>query len=76
MPLARHPRLWVGPAHHLRAWSYLLKLRVAGLAELEAFVAQELRRKAGVERTETILALATVKETAILPVAPSDDEEA
>lgn len=58
------------------AWSYLLKLRVAGLAELEAFVAQELRRKPGVERTGTVLALATVKETAILPVAPSDDEEA
>ena len=58
------------------AWTYMLKLRVAGLAELDAFVAQELRRKAGVERTETILALATVKETAILPVAAPDDEEA
>lgn len=58
------------------AWSYMLKLRVGGLAELDAFVAGEIRRKAGVERTETVLALATVKETAILPVAPSDDEEA
>lgn len=57
------------------AWSYLLKLRVPGLADLEAFVAGELRRKAGVERTETVLALSTVKETAILPVAPPDDEE-
>ena len=46
-----------------------------GLAELEAFVAGELRRKAGVERTETMLALATLKETAILPVAPADDDE-
>jgi len=57
-------------------WTYMLKLRVAGLAELEAFVATELRRKAGVERTETVIALGTVKETAILPVAPSEDEEA
>ena len=57
------------------AWSYLLKLRVASLAELETFVAGELRRRGGVERTETILALATLKETAILPVAPADDEE-
>ncbi|MBR0680525.1 Lrp/AsnC family transcriptional regulator [Roseomonas eburnea] len=57
------------------AWSYMVKLRVAGLAELEAFIASELRRKAGADRTESVLALTTVKETAILPVAPSDDEE-
>jgi Lrp/AsnC family leucine-responsive transcriptional regulator len=57
------------------AWTYLLKLRVGGLAELEAFVAAELRRRPAVERTETLLALATLKETAILPVAPPDDEE-
>jgi len=56
-------------------WSYLLKLRMAGLPDLDAFVANELRRLPGVERIETILALSTVKETAILPVAPPDDEE-
>ncbi len=56
------------------AWSYMLKLRVAGLVELEAFVSGELRRR-GAERTETVLALATLKETAILPVAPADDDE-
>jgi hypothetical protein len=28
-----------------------------------------------VERTETVLALSTVKETAMLPVAPPDDDE-
>jgi Lrp/AsnC family leucine-responsive transcriptional regulator len=56
-------------------WTYMLKLRVAGLVELEAFVAAELRRRPAVERTETVLALATLKETAILPVAPADDEE-
>jgi Lrp/AsnC family leucine-responsive transcriptional regulator len=56
-------------------WSYMLKLRAAGLRELEAFVGQEIRRRAGVERTETVLALLTAKETAILPVAPPDDDE-
>jgi Lrp/AsnC family leucine-responsive transcriptional regulator len=59
----------------LGALDLLVKLRVAGLAELEAFVAAELRGREGVERTETIVALGTVKETAILPVAPADDEE-
>ncbi|MBP0463626.1 Lrp/AsnC family transcriptional regulator [Roseomonas sp. PWR1] len=56
-------------------WTFLLKLRVAGLAELDAFVAEEIRRRAGVERIETVLALATAKETAMLPVAPPEDEE-
>lgn len=56
-------------------WSYLLKVRAAGLKELEAFVAQEIRRRTGVERTETILALLTAKETAMLPVAAADDDE-
>ena len=45
------------------------------LRELEALVSQEIRRCAGVERTETVLALLTAKETAILPVAPPDDDE-
>jgi Lrp/AsnC family leucine-responsive transcriptional regulator len=57
------------------AWSIMLKLRCAGLAELEAFVGLEIRRRAGVERTETIIALLTAKETAMLPVAPPDDED-
>lgn len=56
-------------------WTLMLKLRVAGLAELEAFVADRLRGHAAVGRTETLVALSTVKETAILPVAPADDEE-
>jgi Lrp/AsnC family leucine-responsive transcriptional regulator len=56
-------------------WTLLVKLRVAGLADLDAFVAEQIRRRAGVERTETVLALATAKETAILPVAPPEDEE-
>ena len=54
----------------------MLKLRCAGLAELEAFVGQDIRALPGVDRTETVIALMTAKETAILPVAPPDDDEA
>ncbi len=57
------------------AWTYLLKLRVADLAALDAFLAEELRPLPGVQRVETMLAYATVKETSILPVAPADPEE-
>ena len=56
-------------------WNYLVKLRVADLAALEAFVTVQIRRRAGVERTETVLALATAKETAMLPVAAPEEEE-
>jgi Lrp/AsnC family leucine-responsive transcriptional regulator len=58
------------------AWSYLVKLRVADLAALEAFVAEELRALSGVERCEVLIALATAKETSILPVAPAEEEDA
>ena len=56
-------------------WSYMLKLRCAGLAEFEAFVAEHIRPLPGVDRIETVIALATAKETAMLPVAPADDDE-
>src|SRR3712207_3543294 len=55
-------------------WTYLLKLRVADLTALEAFLNEELRAWPGVQRAETLLALATVKENAILPVAPATEE--
>lgn len=55
-------------------WSYLLKLRVADLAALNAFLNEELRPLPGVRRVETLVALATVKESAILPVAPATEE--
>lgn len=57
------------------AWSHMLKLRAAGLSELEAFVTDAIRCQPGVERTETVVALLTAKETAMLPVAPPDDDE-
>jgi Lrp/AsnC family transcriptional regulator, leucine-responsive regulatory protein len=56
------------------AWTYLLKLRLADLPALEAFLNEELRALPGVQRVETLLAIATVKESAILPVAPATEE--
>ncbi len=55
-------------------WCYLLKLRLADIAALEHFVSEEVRGQPGVERTETILAMASPKETSILPVAPAEEE--
>ncbi|HYI85184.1 MAG TPA: Lrp/AsnC family transcriptional regulator [Acetobacteraceae bacterium] len=56
------------------AWTYLLKLRVADFAALDAFLNGVLRTLPGVQRVETIVAIATVKESAILPVAPAVEE--
>ncbi|NKC31742.1 Lrp/AsnC family transcriptional regulator [Falsiroseomonas selenitidurans] len=56
------------------AWCFLLKLRLADIAALEDFVSTKVRAQPGVERTETILALASPKETAILPVAEAEEE--
>jgi Lrp/AsnC family leucine-responsive transcriptional regulator len=55
-------------------WSYLLKLRLGALPALEEFVA-ELRGQPGVDRTETMVAISTTKESSILPVAEVPDEE-
>ena len=55
-------------------WTYLLKLRLADLAALDSFLAEEMRSLPGVQRLETLLAIATVKETSILPVAPATEE--
>ena len=56
------------------SWTYLLKLRLPDVAALDAFLNEELRTQPGVQRIETILTLATVKETSILPVAPATEE--
>ena len=56
------------------AWTYLLKLRVADLPALDAFLNGTLRTLPGVQRVETLIAVATVKESAILPVAPATEE--
>ena len=56
------------------AWTYLLKLRVPDLPALDAFLSATLRTLPGVQRVETMVAVATVKESAILPVAPATEE--
>lgn len=56
------------------AWCYLIKLRLPDVASLETFVSDEIRSQPGVERTETILALASPKETSILPVAEAQED--
>lgn len=56
-------------------WHFLLKLRVADLPAFEAFLDEELRAQPSVERLESLLAIATEKETALLPVAPATEEE-
>ncbi|WP_135467407.1 Lrp/AsnC family transcriptional regulator [Crenalkalicoccus roseus] len=56
------------------AWTYLLKIRLPDLAALDGFLNEEIRAQAGVQRVETLLAIATVKETSILPVAPATEE--
>jgi Lrp/AsnC family leucine-responsive transcriptional regulator len=56
------------------AAGYLLKARFPGLAEAEAFITSDLRTIPGVEATEVLVGLATVKETSILPVAPAEAE--
>jgi Lrp/AsnC family transcriptional regulator, leucine-responsive regulatory protein len=60
--------------HHISgAPSYLMKLRLADMAEMQRFLAEVVKPLAAVLRTETIFALDTVKETAALPVAGGDD---
>ena len=56
-------------------WSLLVKLRAASLPAFETLVDDAIRGHACVARVETILALSTAKETAILPVAPATEEE-
>jgi Lrp/AsnC family leucine-responsive transcriptional regulator len=53
---------------------YLLKARFATLADAEAFVAEEIRAIPGVDSTELLVGLATIKETSVLPVAPAAEE--
>jgi Lrp/AsnC family leucine-responsive transcriptional regulator len=50
--------------HHVTgAWNYLLKVRVGTTRDLELFLANTVKAVRGVERTETVIVLSTVKET-------------
>lgn len=60
--------------HHISgAHSYLAKLRLPDMAAMQRFLAETIKPLAAVTRTETIFALDSVKETAALPVAATDD---
>jgi len=51
-------------AHHITGpWNYLLKLRLGTTRDLETFLAKTVKAVAGVERTETLIALSSAKET-------------
>jgi Lrp/AsnC family leucine-responsive transcriptional regulator len=61
--------------HHVTGnWSYLVKLRLANMPALEEFVSAELRTLPGLERLAVDVALSSIKETSLLPVAPEDEE--
>jgi Lrp/AsnC family leucine-responsive transcriptional regulator len=50
--------------HHVTGvWNYLLKVRIKNTGELELFLSKVLKAVRGVERTETIIALSSAKET-------------
>jgi Lrp/AsnC family leucine-responsive transcriptional regulator len=56
-------------------WSYLVKLRAADIAALDALLSGEIRPLAGIERVAVEVAMATVKETMLLPVLHQPEEE-
>jgi Lrp/AsnC family leucine-responsive transcriptional regulator len=57
--------------HHVSgAHSYLMKLRLIDMAAAQRFLAEVVKPLAAVNRTETIFALDTVKETLALPLGP------
>jgi Lrp/AsnC family transcriptional regulator, leucine-responsive regulatory protein len=56
--------------HHVTgAWNYLLKVRIRTTRELEAFLSDTVKAVPGVQRTETIIALSSAKETWALDVS-------
>jgi Lrp/AsnC family transcriptional regulator, leucine-responsive regulatory protein len=56
--------------HHVTgAWNYLLKVRIRTTRELEAFLSDTVKAVPGVQRTETIIALSSQKETWTLDVS-------
>ncbi len=57
--------------HHVTgAWNYLLKVRVRNTRTLEAFLGAVIKGVEGIERTETLIALSSPKETSALATEP------
>jgi len=59
--------------HHVTGvWNYMLKVRVKTTKMLEKLLAQVIKGVAGVERTETIIVLSSLKESAAIPTREPD----
>ena len=57
--------------HHVTgSWNYLLKVRLPNTRDLERFLGQVVKEVQGVQRTETIIALSSAKETTRLTSDP------
>ncbi|WP_207537765.1 Lrp/AsnC family transcriptional regulator [Sabulicella rubraurantiaca] len=56
-------------------WSYLLKLRVPDIGALDELITEEIRPLPGLERLSVEIALASVKETGLLPIPPVPEED-
>lgn len=56
--------------HHISGeFSYLLKIRVRSIAQLETLLNKKIKSLPGVVRTQTIIALSTAKETTVYDLA-------
>lgn len=54
----------VQECHHVAGdYSYLLKLRLTGTAHFEHFLSEQVKTMPGIQRTHSVIALLTVKET-------------
>ena len=59
--------------HHVTgAWNYLLKVRVTNTRMLEAFLTNVVKTVEGIQRTETLIVLSSVKETSALAIDAPD----
>ena len=57
--------------HHVTGtWNYLMKVRLPNTRELERFLGDVVKPVQGVQRTETIIALSSTKETTALVADP------
>ena len=55
--------------HHVTGiWNYVLKVRVKNTRMLEGLLAKVIKAVPGIERTETIIVLSSVKETWQIPI--------
>lgn len=53
----------VEECHHVTGeWSYLMKVRVKSIADLENFISLKIRTAEGFVRTQTVVALSSLKE--------------